>query len=148
MTSSRYHSLDPLIERIKVDHPDLIFKNGQKFSFRPPRTITIGPKEPHMELLLMHELGHALLGHNNYGTHIDRLKMESAAWEKAKELSKIYGIVYVEGVAQTELDTYRDWLHQKSLCPICGLTRYQDPGGIYHCPHCESFHRNQKRGSN
>ena len=131
--------MDALIEQIKKDYPNLTFKDGKKFSFRPPKTITIGPKEPNMELLLLHELGHATLGHADYKTHIDRLKMESEAWERAKELAQRYNIEYDEDLAQNELDTYRNWLHQKSSCPICGLTRFQTPDSKYHCPRCENF---------
>ena len=65
--------------------------------------------------------------------------MESEAWEKARELADSYGISVDEELIQRELDTYRDWLHQKSRCPVCGLTRYQTPDGGYHCPSCESF---------
>ena len=131
--------MDALIEQIRKDYPNLTFKDGKKFSFRPPKTITIDPKEPHMELLLLHELGHATLGHADYKTHIDRLKMESEAWERAKELAQRYNIEYDEDLAQNELDTYRNWLHKKSSCPICGLTRFQTPDSKYHCPRCENF---------
>jgi lipopolysaccharide biosynthesis regulator YciM len=37
------------------------------------------------------------------------------------------------------LDTYRDWLHRRSACPECGLTRYQTVDGRWHCPGCEGF---------
>lgn len=131
--------MDTLLNQIKKDYPNLKFKTGKKFAFRPPNTVVIGKKEPNEKLLLLHELGHATLGHKDYQTHIDRLKMESAAWEKAKELAPKYNIKYNEELAQNELDTYRDWLHQKSSCPICGLTRFQTPDSKYHCPRCENF---------
>ncbi|MBR3116153.1 hypothetical protein IKF30_02900 [Candidatus Saccharibacteria bacterium] len=70
---------------------------------------------------------------------VERLKMEVQAWEKAKELALQHGIEVNEELIQQELDTYRDWLHQKSRCPSCGLTRFQTSDGIYHCPRCESF---------
>lgn len=129
--------MDNLLDRIKKDYPELSFKNGKKFTFRPPKTIIIGPSEPKMELLLLHELGHALLHHEDYKTHVDRLKMESDAWEKAKELSLKYDVEFDDDLMQTELDTYRDWLYKKSRCPICGLTRFQTPDFKYHCPRCE-----------
>ncbi len=131
--------MDNLVKQIKQDNPDLVFKKGDKFAFRPPKTIFIGPKEPKMELLLLHELGHASLGHRDYKTHIDRLRMENAAWEKAKELAAKYDVEYDEELAQSELDTYREWLHKKSCCPVCGLTRFQTPDSTYHCPRCENL---------
>ena len=70
---------------------------------------------------------------------VERLKMESEAWEKARELASRYGVEVNEDLIQDELDTYRDWLHNKSKCRACGLTRYQTPDGVYHCPRCENL---------
>ena len=70
---------------------------------------------------------------------VERLKMENEAWEKACELARHYDIEINEDLIQEELDTYRDWLHQKSRCPVCGLTRFQTPDSRYHCPRCENL---------
>ena len=109
--------------------------------FRYPRTVVLGPCEPFHELLLLHEVGHAVLEHKSFRTDVERLKMESLAWEEARKLALRYGIEFDEEFAEGELDSYRDWLHKKSRCPSCGLTRFQDADG-YHCPMCE----NTKRG--
>ena len=128
-----------LLDRLKKDFPALVFKKGKRFTFKPPKTIIVGPDEANWDLLLLHELGHALLRHEDYDVDIKRLKMEMEAWEKARELAALYGVEYDEEVVQVELDTYRDWLHQKSRCPVCGLTRFETPDGQYHCPRCENF---------
>ncbi len=130
---------DQLLERLKVDYPDFCFRRGRKFAFRPPRTIAVGPEEPDDALLLLHEMGHAILGHRDFKTDVGRIKMERAAWEKARELCDKYGVEYDEAVVERELDTYRDWLDQKSRCPDCGLTRFQTPDGEYRCPRCISI---------
>ena len=70
---------------------------------------------------------------------VERLKMEVQAWDKTRELANHYNVEYDEELVQRELDTYRDWLHQKSRCPICGLTRFQTPDSRYHCPRCENL---------
>ena len=127
------------LEKLKSDYPDLVFKDGKKFAFRFPKTITIGQEEPFDELLVLHEVSHALLGHRDFNEDLERVKMENAAWEKAKELAFEYDIEVNEDLIQDELDTYRDWLHQKSRCPKCGLTRFQTPDSQYHCPRCENF---------
>lgn len=127
-----------LLHKIKLSYPDLVLKKGRKFAFKPPRSIFIGPEEPQDDLLLLHEVGHAILGHSDFTIDVDRLKMESAAWKKARELASDFGVEIDEEMIQNQLDTYRDWLHQKSRCPECGLTRYQDKDG-YHCPQCENF---------
>ena len=131
--------LQLLTEKLKKDYPDLRFKEGRKFAFRPPRTIFIGPEEPGAELLLLHEVGPAISGHRDFDVDVKRLKMEVEAWEKARDLANNYGVEFSEEVMEAELDSYRDWLHQKSRCPACGLTRFETPDGQYHCPRCESL---------
>ena len=130
---------EAFLERLKGDFPEFRFKNGDKFAFRPPKTIVLGPPEPFSALLALHEVSHAVLGHKTFRMDVERLKMESAAWEKARELADRYGIKINEDLIQDELDTYRDWLHNKSKCKACGLTRYQTPDGRYHCPRCENL---------
>ena len=127
------------IERLQRDFPDFKFKEGKKFAFKPPKTIILGPVEPFYELLALHEISHAILKHKDFKMDVERLKMENEAWEKAKELAKHYKIEINEDLIQNELDTYRDWLHQKSRCPKCGLTRFQTPDSQYHCPRCENL---------
>lgn len=168
---------EDFLVRLECDYPDLRFRLGKRFKYRPPRTISYvePPKmmaregdeaeqfcengsfplvEPPKKvdemadgtamaeqksyfLQLLHEVGHALLGHRSFGTDPERLRMECAAWQRARELCSAYGIDYDEEFAEAELDTYRGWLHQRSLCKGCGLTRYQTEDGVYHCPFCE-----------
>ena len=126
------------LAKIKSDYPDLKFLQGRKFAFRPPKTIVVGPLDKNdSSLLILHEIGHALSGHQTFKTEVGRLKMEVEAWEKARELCNIYGVEIDEELIESELDTYRNWLHQKSRCPLCGLTRFQTPDGVFHCPRCD-----------
>ena len=137
--------MQDLLTRLKVDFPAYRWKTGKKFSFRAPRTITFvqPPENPparvqnNYALQLLHELGHARLGHSAYATDPERLKMERAAWEEARALCPNYGVIYDEDFVEDKLDSYRDWLHRESRCPKCGLTRYQTRNGEYHCPGCE-----------
>lgn len=126
------------LARVKTDFPSLKFVTGRKFAFRPPKTVVL-PEDvsERSPLLLLHEIGHALIGMFDFSTEVDRLKIEVAAWEKARELCSTYGVEVDEDLIQGELDTYRDWLHQKSRCPKCGLTRFQTPDGVFHCPKCD-----------
>ena len=128
-----------LLDRLREDFPEVKFRRGEKFLFRPPDFVLLGPEEVDDALLILHELGHYLCGHRDFGTLAGRLKMEREAWEKARELAERYGVLYDEVVVERELDTYRDDLHQKSRCPKCGLTRYQAQDGVFHCPFCEEY---------
>lgn len=86
---------------------------------------------------LLHELGHARLEHDFYTTDIERLRMERAAWEEARRLCDQYAVEYDQEFVEMALDSYRDWLHRRSQCSKCGLTRYQTRDGKYHCPSCD-----------
>ena len=128
------------LAKIKSDYPELRFTRGRKFAFRPPKTIVIPSEEDTFDSLrLLHELGHALIGLWNFDTEIERLKIEVLAWEKAKELAPLYGVDIDLDLIEGELDTYRNWLHQKSRCPLCELTRFQTPDGAFHCPRCDFY---------
>lgn len=127
------------LEQLTSDYQEFRFVVGKKFAFRPPKTVVVGPKEPFWQLLALHEVSHAICKHKSFRMDVERLKMENQAWEKARELAKRYRIEVDEDLIQDELDTYRDWLHQKSRCPKCGLTRFQTPDSLYHCPRCENL---------
>ncbi len=130
---------ETFLRRIQDDFPEFRFAHGKKFAFRPPKTIIVGPLEPFSELLVLHELSHAILKHRDFRMDIERLRMENEAWEKTRELASNYAVQINEDLIQGDLDTYRDWLHAKSKCRKCGLTCYQTPDGVYHCPRCENL---------
>ena len=130
---------EKFIQQLRSDFPEFKFIKGNKFAFRPPKTVVLGPPEPFWELLALHEVSHAILKHKTFRMDVERLRMENEAWEKARELALKYGIEISEDSIQDELDTYRDWLHIKSKCKKCGLTCYQTPDGVYHCPRCENL---------
>lgn len=147
-----------LLNKLERDYPDLRFLTGKKFTFRPPRTIVVPDfvqvtqnsvtaqdetcsaiEQKIYSLRLLHELGHAVLRHRDFATDIERIKMERAAWEQAREFCNYYGVKYDEEFVEEELDSYRDWLHQRSKCPQCGQTRFQASNGKYRCPFCDSL---------
>ena len=130
---------EKFIQQLRSDFPEFKFIKGNKFAFRPPKTVVLGPSEPFWELLALHEVSHAILKHKTFRMDVERLRMENEAWEKARELALKYSIEISEDSIQDELDTYRDWLHIKSKCKKCGLTCYQTPDGVYHCPRCENL---------
>lgn len=126
-----------LISKIANDHPELEIELGERFQFTPPNHLYYSD-EPYEcpELLLLHELGHYLIGDTDYSTDIELLEIEAKAWAKARELCEHYKVEYDEDFAEDRLDSYRDFLHQASLCKTCQLSGYQDDRGNYHCPLC------------
>lgn len=143
--------LEALIDYLKSTYKDIDFAYGDRFKYHYPNKIMLeNPKNPgtppeFFALQTLHELGHALCKHKDYQTDIERLKIERAAWEAAKTVyeklpKNLKGTFkWDEDYIENSLDTYRNWLHQKSTCKTCGLTCYQTDDGQYHCPRCESF---------
>lgn len=139
MRKSTFDSLSPKLQQIISDFPNLIFKRGPRFTFRPPNIIILGPKTDHYELLTLHEIGHALSKHRNYKTHLQLLKMETEAWQRAKPLAQKYNIKYDESLVESHLDTYRDYLYSQTTCPHCGNYCIESSTGKLFCPFCQQF---------
>lgn len=87
---------------------------------------------------LLHEIAHGLLHHHTYTSDFELLQLEIAAWDKAKELSQELRIDIDDNYIEDCLDTYRDWLHQRSTCPTCGSTGLQHDAREYRCHNCMS----------
>jgi hypothetical protein len=129
-----------LLTRVSQDYPQLHFSEGNVFSWSPKnKTITYktGPQKVRAWSLL-HELAHAVLEHKSYQTDFELLLLEVAAWDKAKELSENYGIQIDEDHIQDCIDTYRDWLYQRSTCPLCSCTSLQHNSTTYRCFNCST----------
>lgn len=128
----------PLLKTIQDDYPQFSFVEGSVFRWSPEsKTIYVDSTSEQAPLFVLHELGHALLNHQSYTQDINLLKLERDAWEYAIEhLSATYDITIDENIVQDNLDTYRDWLHARSLCPACGMTGLQSAYGNYSCLAC------------
>src|SRR4051812_39841498 len=103
------------IERIITDYPQFNFEPGPQELWSPKTNmITYSQSEPLTELRygLLHELAHALLGHNSYNSDFELLKLETEAWDLAVKIGKKYKIRLDPDHIQDCLDTYRDWLHR------------------------------------
>ena len=131
-------SLKKLVAKISADYPNLNLCADNRFRFSAPSTIYYAPKntERRPDLLLLHELGHYLIGNDDYSSDIELVEIESRAWAKARELCQEYDLIYDEDFAENHLDSYRNWLHFTSLCQYCQLAGYQDSTHHYHCPLC------------
>lgn len=115
----------------------LTLQQGEMFGWdHTACTITYRVDEPHAIAYLLHECGHALLGHAEYKRDIELLPMERAAWDEALVLAAQYTLAIDTDLIEDALDTYRDWLHARSLCPTCEATGIQTAPQTYTCLAC------------
>ena len=138
-TSSKMSSV--LVDQIILDYPQFKFRPGSQEHWSPKfNTITYSQSEPLDELRygLLHELAHALLGHNTYQSDFELLKLESEAWQLAAKIGKKYHVRLNDDHIQDCLDTYRDWLHRRSKCPTCGMHVMQQDSVTYRCFNCDT----------
>jgi hypothetical protein len=129
-----------LLKKLKLDNPKISFKADSYFCWSPKTNEVVYDKKnlnkKEAVWSLLHEVGHAKLGHTNYQSDIELIKMEAAAWEKAKKIAIKYQIVIDEDHIQDCIDTYRDWLHQRSACPACSMQSLQQDSKNYRCHNC------------
>ncbi len=132
--------MDSLLSKLQKAFPDLLFSPGDEFCWSPKIGTIIykndGKHSPVSAWSLLHEVGHALLGHHNYKSDLQLLEMESQAWEKAQEISAKFDEQIDPNHIEDCMDTYRDWLHQRSACPNCTARSLQQDSRNYRCFNC------------
>lgn len=131
-------SIASLISNLADHYPALRFTPGEVCDWHPDsQTITYRPDAPAADIL--HEVGHALLGHADFSRDIQLLAMERDAWEHARTVvAPRYGLTIDETTVDTALDSYRDWLHARSQCPSCSATGVQTARQRYRCLACQT----------
>lgn len=135
--------MENLVSSLQKILPYITFHAGDSFHWSPAnQTINYLSKDTDVNSwALLHEAAHALLGHNNYSSDYELLHLEVAAWDEAKSLANEYKITIDENHIQDCLDTYRDWLHQRSTCPSCGSVSFQNSTNEYRCHNCYTIWR-------
>lgn len=123
-----------LVDRLAKDYPQFKWTPSDCAHWSAAEQTIYYNDDP---LQTLHELGHALLGHDHYNLDIQLLQIERAAWDKAAEIAPHYAYKISSDTIEDALDSYRDWLHARSRCPKCGLTGIQSrTDGHYYCPTC------------
>lgn len=132
-----------LVNTLSKDFQNIDFVSGEQFYWSPSTNqiyysnkIDSSPEVGAWSLL--HEVGHALLEHKNYHSDFELLLLESAAWQKACDIANNYNIVIDPSHIQDCLDTYRDWLHKRSTCPMCSVKNFQSSPTEYKCANCNA----------
>lgn len=134
-------STSSTLKKLKESYPEIRFEPADTF-FWSPSTRTVFYADNGEETLLLHEVAHAVLGHKEYRRDIELLGMEREAWDYAiSNLSNSFGVPIDIDSTENLLDTYREWLHARSICPHCDSTGLQTDKRNYYCPACTSSWR-------
>ncbi|OYX53044.1 hypothetical protein B7Y92_04175 [Candidatus Saccharibacteria bacterium 32-50-13] len=127
-----------LIDKVRRTVTDIQLVAGDSFYWSPTeRQVVYNATDEQADSLLLHELGHATLGHLDYGRDVSLLAMESDAWEEARRHGQKLGIEIDDETIENHLNSYRDWLHARSTCPNCSATGLQIGTKQYRCPACQ-----------
>lgn len=134
--------MSELLAQLKIDYPGIKFVESASF-YWSPKLQTVHYADSELDISpnawsLLHELGHALLRHQDYTTDFDLLQLEIAAWEKAVTIAKKYTYIIDPNHIQDCLDTYRDWLYLRSTCPTCMNCSLQIDSRTYSCFNCNT----------
>lgn len=144
MAATSMPSLNLLLHRLQADYPAIIFRQGVPCRWSPSESTVYYDLADTAEnkAVLLHEVAHALLGHDTYNRDIELLSKEREAWQYASsDLSKQYDVTIDPDLVEAHLETYRDWLHERSLCPTCHQTGIQTKTKTYSCINCRSLWR-------
>lgn len=130
-----------IANKLKKDLPDINFIKGDAFRWSPSESI-IYYQDSEDTTSLLHEVAHALLRHTAYNHDVELLAIEREAWNVVTDdLSKRYDVQIDKENIEITLDTYRDWLHSRSLCPTCEATGIQKDKNHYICLACDTSWR-------
>lgn len=132
--------MQQLLTELQNRLPWVLFEAGDAFYWSPQHSKVVYNQTPSptnwSSWSLLHEAAHALLGHQAYTYDLELVLLEVEAWDKAKQLGEEFDITIEDDHIQDCLDTYRDWLHQRSTCPRCGTVSLQTASSQYRCHNC------------
>lgn len=137
MDATTMQSTASLIKKLRLDYPNFSFTESDRYSWSPTLGSIQYIDDDNFEQLL-HELSHGILGHSDYSRDIELLGMERDAWDKAQSISDRYKIKIDKKIIESNLDSYREWLHSRSLCPKCNANGSQVSRDAYECPACSN----------
>ncbi len=142
MGAAGHAAMETLINELQLKFPALKFTPGNQFYWSPETGEIFYEAEwrgHHAVWSLLHETGHALSGHRSYRADLELLRLEIDAWERARQVASELGVRIDEDHIQNSLDTYRDWLHKRSICPSCGNKCLQQGDFVhYRCFNCHT----------
>jgi len=137
--------MDELVNTLMSHFPSLRFTAGRQFCWSPETGEIIyraKARGRQAAWSLLHETGHALLKHQGYKGDFELLKLEIDAWQRARRLAGDLKLTISEDHIEDCLDTYRDWLYKRSICPTCNAKCLQQGDFVhYRCFNCHTVWR-------
>ena len=132
-----------ILRQIEADFPQFNFELNDNFSWQPKTQTITHPaiKNRDDTAQLLHELSYGLLEHSTYNRDIQLIDMERDAWKHTvKNLAPKYSInlSLSDEIIQDALDSYRNWLHDRSVCPNCNAVGFEHAKSLYRCINCQS----------
>jgi len=122
-------------------YPAITFTPGDMFSWSAGDTTVYYPADASFNdqfiYSLLHEIGHASLMHNNFTNDLSLVALERDAWEKSIQIAQEIGTSIDGDHIEKCMDTYRDWLYARSLCPNCHQCGLQTAKTAYKCVFCD-----------
>lgn len=128
-----------LLRSLITEFPEVSFQPGRYFKWSADKKILFyNLSLQNAAALMLHELSHVLLGHENFELDIELINKESVAWQYAqKQLAPRYNVTITDEIIEDAMDSYREWLHKRSLCPDCQTSSFQTKTGTYRCIACQ-----------
>ena len=130
------------MEGIIADFPQFEFISGKFFMWSPHASVVVYDKrrckQNDGKIALIHEIGHALLGHKLYRYDMELIKMEMDAWDQVRRLAPKYGLSIDEEHIARCIATYDEWLTKRATCPDCQNFSLQKGRDVYGCFACGS----------
>jgi hypothetical protein len=127
-----------LLQKLQFKYQDIQFLEDDDFFWsHSENAIHYNTCTTNWKYLLFHEVGHAQLDHSDYNHDLDLIVIERSAWDLGASIAQEYDIMIPETIIQEHLDSYRDWQHQRSICPNCQSTGTQR-GRYYFCLACST----------
>lgn len=135
MVATTTPSINSVLPRLIAHFPDLTFTPSDYFSWQPTtHTVLFAASGTLTELL--HEIGHAQAHHTGYARDIELLRYEREAWDQAEQIATLLDTPLDQTLVEDHLDSYRDWMHQRSQCVACGETGIETARHRYQCVTC------------
>ena len=140
VTRSPHKTKTELLALVRTLHPAITFTSGDAFMWSAHDSAVTYPagatNAVSFAYSLLHEIGHGLLGHDAFANDLELTMLERDAWDKAVEISAQIDIVIPDDHIEACMDTYRDWLYTRSLCPHCHQCGIQMARTEYSCAFC------------